>query len=106
MHLTYAAFPGLLAMQLAGLFATWTWSRCASGSRYLVTGSAVLLSMVGILCLLPGVEPRRYLIFAAGYLLAGLLWAWSIDDLPPTRWRSNEVTVAALSTSLFALAAM
>ncbi|SOB81228.1 hypothetical protein SAMN06297144_1467, partial [Sphingomonas guangdongensis] len=26
-------------------------------------------------------EPRRYLIFASGYLLSGLTWAWWIDDL-------------------------
>ncbi|SOB88258.1 hypothetical protein SAMN06297144_3406, partial [Sphingomonas guangdongensis] len=68
-------------MELAGLCAVWSWSRRACGSLFLLVGGALFALLASALFLLPSMEPRRYLIFASGYLLSGLTWAWWIDDL-------------------------
>lgn len=93
------------ALEMAGLFAIWNWSRRASALLWLVTGVALL---AGAVTTAMGSSPRDYRIYLAAigiYLLSGLIWAWWKDGLDPSRWCAGEYFVAIAVAVVFGMTA-
>jgi small multidrug resistance family-3 protein len=73
--------------ELAGCFAFWAWLRLGKSALWLIPGT---LSLIAFAWLLTYVESdaagRTYAAYGGVYIVASLLWLWTIEGARPDRW--------------------
>jgi small multidrug resistance family-3 protein len=73
--------------EIAGCFAFWAWLRLGKSALWLVPGT---LSLIAFAWLLTYVESdaagRTYAAYGGVYIVASLLWLWTIEGARPDRW--------------------
>jgi small multidrug resistance family-3 protein len=84
---TALVYVGAAVAEIAGCFAFWAWLRLGKTVWWLVPG---LLSLVAFAYLLTLVETnaagRAYAAYGGIYIVASLLWLWTIESVRPDRW--------------------
>jgi small multidrug resistance family-3 protein len=84
---TASVYVGAAVAEIAGCFAFWAWLRLGKTVWWLVPG---LLSLVAFAYLLTLVETnaagRAYAAYGGIYIVASLLWLWTIESVRPDRW--------------------
>jgi small multidrug resistance family-3 protein len=83
---TALVYVGAAVAEIAGCFAFWAWLRLGKTVWWLVPG---LLSLVAFAYLLTLVETnaagRAYAAYGGIYIVASLLWLWTIESVRPDR---------------------
>jgi small multidrug resistance family-3 protein len=73
--------------EIAGCFAFWAWLRLGKSALWLIPGT---LSLIAFAWLLTYVESdaagRTYAAYGGVYIVASLLWLWTIEGARPDRW--------------------
>ena len=73
--------------EIAGCFAFWAWLRLGKSALWLIPGT---LSLIAFAWLLTYVESdaagRTYAAYGGVYIVASLLWLWTIEGARPARW--------------------
>ncbi|MGO3934818.1 YnfA family protein [Rhodopseudomonas pseudopalustris] len=73
--------------EIAGCFAFWGWLRLGKPAWWLLPG---MLSLAAFAYLLTLVESqaagRAYASYGGIYIVASLVWLWSVENVRPDRW--------------------
>ena len=81
--------------EIAGCFAFWAWVRLGASPWWLVPGGASLVLFACALSLVDSAAAgRAFAAYGGVYIVASLLWLWSVEGLRPDRW---DLAGAALS---------
>lgn len=99
--LSFAAFAGAAAAEIAGCFAFWAWLRLGKSAWLLVPGVACLVLFA---CLLTFVEAgaagRAYAAYGGVYVAAAVLWLWAWEGVTPDRWDLLGATLMLAGTAV------
>ena len=91
---TYALYAFAALTEIAGCFAFWAWLRLEKPIWWLLPGMFSLALFAWALALVPAeAAGRAYAAYGGIYILASLLWLWSVEGRLPDRW---DVAGAAL----------
>ncbi|KKX34427.1 YnfA family protein [Rhizobium sp. LC145] len=91
---TYALYAFAALAEIAGCFAFWAWLRLEKPIWWLLPGMLSLALFAWALALVPAeAAGRAYAAYGGIYILASLLWLWSVEGRLPDRW---DVAGAAL----------
>ena len=84
---TVVVYAGAAVAEIAGCFAFWVWLRLGKPAWWLFPG---LLSLILFAYLLTLVETdaagRAYAAYGGIYIVASLVWLWTIESIRPDRW--------------------
>ena len=79
---TFAAFA-----EIAGCFTFWSWWRLGKPIWWLAPGVVSLVLFAWLLALVPSeAAGRTYAAYGGIYILASILWLWSVEGRMPDRW--------------------
>lgn len=91
---TTALYASAAFLEIAGCFAFWAWLRLNRSALWIVPG---LVSLALFALCLTRVEAaaagRVFAVYGGVYIVASLLWLWSVEGLRPDRW---DLTGAAI----------
>ncbi len=91
---TIATYIAAALAEIAGCFAFWAWLRLGKSALWLIPGVASLVLFAWLLTLAESeAAGRAYAAYGGIYIVASLLWLWSIEGAKPDRW---DVTGAAV----------
>ena len=91
---TIAVYIAAAFAEIAGCFAFWAWLRLGKSALWLIPGAASLALFAWLLTLAQSeAAGRAYAAYGGIYIVASLLWLWSIEGAKPDRW---DVTGAAV----------
>ena len=100
-----ALLYGLAALlEIAGCFSFWAWLRLHKNPLWALPGT---LALIAFALLLTRVESdfagRAYAAYGGVYIIASLLWLWTIENTPPDRWDflGAALCLAGAATILF-----
>jgi small multidrug resistance family-3 protein len=101
---TALVYVGAAVAEIAGCFAFWAWLRLGKTVWWLVPG---LLSLVAFAYLLTLVETnaagRAYAAYGGIYIVASLLWLWTIESVRPDRWDVAGASICLVGAALILL---
>jgi small multidrug resistance family-3 protein len=101
---TALVYVGAAVAEIAGCFAFWAWLRLGKTVWWLVPG---LLSLVAFAYLLTLVETnaagRAYAAYGGIYIVASLLWLWTIESVRPDRWVVAGASICLVGAALILL---
>lgn len=98
------AFAGAAVAEIAGCFAFWAWLRMGYSAVWLVPGIAALVLFAYLLTLVNSeFAGRSYAAYGGIYVVASLIWLWTIEGAKPDRWDVVGATVclAGMAIILF-----
>ena len=73
--------------EIAGCFAFWTWLRLDRSPWWLLPGIASLALFAYLLTLVEAEHAgRAYAAYGGVYIVASILWLWTIEGARPDRW--------------------
>lgn len=73
--------------EIAGCFAFWAWLRLDRSPWWLLPGIASLALFAYLLTLVEAEHAgRAYAAYGGVYIVASILWLWTIDGARPDRW--------------------
>lgn len=73
--------------EIAGCFAFWAWLRLGRSPWWLLPGIASLALFAYLLTLVEAEHAgRAYAAYGGVYIVASILWLWTIDGARPDRW--------------------
>jgi len=85
--MTIAAYMGAAFAEIAGCFAFWAWLRLGKSPLWLAPGLASLAAFAWLLTLVDSeAAGRAYAAYGGVYIVASLLWLWSVEAVRPDRW--------------------
>ena len=83
----YAVYAGAALSEIAGCFAFWAWLRLGKSAWWCLPGIASLALFAYLLTLAEGeAAGRTYAAYGGIYILASLVWLWTVEGLRPDRW--------------------
>lgn len=101
---TTLAYIGAAVAEIAGCFAFWGWLRLAKPVWWLIPG---VLSLVMFAYLLTLVETnaagRAYAAYGGVYIVASLLWLWSVEGVRPDRWDVSGSVICLVGAAVILL---
>lgn len=84
---TYALYALAALAEIAGCFAFWSWWRLDKPLWWLAPGLVSLVLFAWALALVPGeAAGRAYAAYGSIYILASILWLWTVEARVPDRW--------------------
>lgn len=73
--------------EIAGCFAFWAWLRLAKSAWWLVPGMGSLALFAFLLTQIDSdFAGRAYAAYGGIYIVASLVWLWSVEGQRPDRW--------------------
>lgn len=73
--------------EIAGCFAFWAWLRLGKSALWLIPGTLALVAFAWLLTQVEaGHAGRTYAAYGGVYIVASLLWLWTIEGARPDRW--------------------
>ena len=73
--------------EIAGCFAFWAWLRLGRSPWWLLPGIASLALFAYLLTLVEAEHAgRAYAAYGGVYIVASILWLWTIEGARPDRW--------------------
>jgi small multidrug resistance family-3 protein len=101
---TTFVYVGAAVTEIAGCFAFWAWLRLGKTVWWLVPG---LLSLVVFAYLLTLVETnaagRAYAAYGGIYIVASLLWLWTMESVRPDRWDVAGASICLVGAAVILL---
>ena len=96
MKLTSLLWYALAALgEIGGCFAFWAWLRIQKSPLWTIPGTAALIVFALALTRIDTANAgRAYAAYGGVYILASILWLWTVEGVAPDRW---DVTGAAIS---------
>jgi len=96
-----AIFALTALCEIAGCFAFWAWLRLGKSALWLIPGT---LSLVAFAWLLTYVESdaagRTYAAYGGVYIVASLLWLWTVEGARPDRWDSLGAAICLIGAGI------
>ncbi len=87
--------------EIAGCFAFWAWLRLGSTALWLIPGMAALAAFAWLLTLVESdAAGRAYAAYGGVYIVASLLWLWSVEGIRPDRWDVIGAAVCLLGAGV------
>lgn len=87
--------------EIAGCFAFWAWLRLGKSALWLIPGT---LSLIAFAWLLTYIESdaagRTYAAYGGVYIVASLLWLWTIEGARPDRWDAIGGAVCLIGAAI------
>jgi len=82
-----AVFALTALCEIAGCFAFWVWLRLGKSALWLIPGTAALIAFAWLLTYVEAEHAgRTYAAYGGVYIVASLLWLWTIEGARPDRW--------------------
>ncbi|UHS56129.1 YnfA family protein [Agrobacterium vaccinii] len=100
----YLIYAAAALAEIAGCFAFWAWLRMGKSVGWLVPGMISLAAFAWLLTLVPTeAAGRAYAAYGGIYIVASLIWLWSVEGHTPDRWdiAGGVVCLAGASLILF-----
>ncbi|KRB01713.1 hypothetical protein ASD83_07715 [Devosia sp. Root685] len=73
--------------EISGCFAFWAWLRLGKSVWWLGPGVLALVAFASLLTLAPSDQAgRAFAAYGGVYILASLLWLWTIEGRQPDQW--------------------
>lgn len=101
----YLIYAAAALAEIAGCFAFWAWLRMGKSMAWLLPGVASLAVFAWLLTLVPtDAAGRAYAAYGGIYIVASLVWLWSVEGQIPDRWdvAGGAICLAGASIILFA----
>ena len=85
--MSFLVYAAAALAEIAGCFAFWAWLRLDKSPWWLVPGVASLALFAYLLTLVEAEHAgRAYAAYGGVYIVASILWLWTIDGAKPDRW--------------------
>lgn len=100
----YVIYVFAALAEIAGCFAFWAWLRLEKPIWWLVPGMVSLAVFAWALTLVPTeTAGRAYAAYGGVYIVASLLWLWSVEGQSPDRWdiAGGAICLAGATLILF-----
>lgn len=92
--MTFAIYVAAALAEIGGCFAFWAWLRLGKSIWWLAPGVVSLVLFAYLLTLVPSdAAGRAYAAYGGVYIIASLVWLWSMEGVRPDRW---DIAGAAL----------
>lgn len=101
----YLIYAAAALAEIAGCFAFWAWLRMGKSMAWLLPGVASLAVFAWLLTLVPtDAAGRAYAAYGGIYIVASLVWLWSVEGQIPDRWdvAGGAICLVGASIILFA----
>ena len=83
----YAIYAAAALAEIAGCFAFWAWLRMEKSVLWLLPGMVCLAAFAWLLTMVPTeAAGRAYAAYGGIYIVASLIWLWSVEGHMPDRW--------------------
>lgn len=100
----YLIYAAAALAEIAGCFAFWAWLRMGKSVVWLVPGMVSLVIFAWLLTLVPSeAAGRAYAAYGGIYIVASLIWLWSVEGHAPDRWDITGGIVCLAGASLIIL---
>lgn len=100
----YLIYAAAALAEIGGCFAFWAWLRMGKSPGWLVPGTVSLIAFAWLLTLVPAeTAGRTYAAYGGIYIVASLLWLWSVEGHVPDRFdlAGGAICLAGASLILF-----
>jgi small multidrug resistance family-3 protein len=101
----YAIYAAAALAEIAGCFAFWVWLRMEKSALWLLPGMVCLAAFAWLLTMVPTeAAGRAYAAYGGIYIVASLIWLWSVEGHVPDRWdvAGGIICLGGASLILFA----
>lgn len=83
----YLIYATAALAEIAGCFAFWAWLRMGKSVGWVLPGMVSLAAFAWLLTLVPTeAAGRAYAAYGGIYIVASLIWLWSVEGHVPDRW--------------------
>lgn len=94
-------YIGAALAEIAGCFAFWAWLRLDRSPWWLVPGMASLALFAWLLTLVETEHAgRAYAAYGGVYIVASILWLWSVEGARPDRWDWIGASICLLGAGI------
>ncbi len=101
---TAFAYIGAALAEIAGCFSFWAWLRLGKSPWWVLPGMAALALFAFLLTLVEAEHAgRTYAAYGGVYILASLLWLWTIEGARPDRWDLIGAAVCLVGAAIILL---
>jgi small multidrug resistance family-3 protein len=101
----YIVYAAAALAEIAGCFAFWAWLKLDRSPVWLVPGMLSLAVFAYLLTLIDSpTAGRAYAAYGGVYILASLVWLWSVEGLKPDRFDALGVLVCLVGSAIILLA--
>ncbi|MDO9381453.1 MAG: YnfA family protein [Hyphomicrobiaceae bacterium] len=84
---SFAIYAVTALAEIAGCFAFWAWLRLDKSVWWLIPGMGTLALFAWLLTQVDSeAAGRAYAAYGGVYIVASLLWMWSVEGVRPDRW--------------------
>jgi small multidrug resistance family-3 protein len=98
---TILAYVGAAIAEIAGCFSVWAWLRLGKSVWWLAPGAVSLGLFAYLLTLVESdAAGRAYAAYGGVYIVASILWLWSIEGARPDRWDLIGATVCLAGAAI------
>jgi len=95
------AYIGAAFAEIAGCFAFWAWLRLDKSPWWLVPGMAALALFAYLLTFIEVEHAgRAYAAYGGVYIVASLLWLWTVEGAKPDRWDAIGAAVCLVGAGI------
>ncbi|TAU75380.1 YnfA family protein [Rhizobium ruizarguesonis] len=99
--LTLFAYVGAALAEIAGCFAFWAWLRLDKSAWWLAPGMASLALFAYLLTLVDSeAAGRTYAAYGGVYIVAAVLWLWTVEGHRPDRWDMTGSLVCLIGAGI------
>ena len=90
--------------EIAGCFAFWAWLRLGKPVYWIVPGVLALVIFATLLTRIDALfAGRAYAAYGGIYIVASILWLWSIEGVRPDRWDAIGSAVCLFGAAVILL---
>ncbi len=87
--------------EIAGCYSFWMWIRAAKPMWWLAPGLVSLAAFAWLLTLVDSTAAgRAYAAYGGIYIVASLVWLWSVEGVRPDRWDAIGAAVALVGAAI------
>ena len=98
-------YAGTLPLELAALFAYWTWSRECRSIAWMLLAAGLLLGIATVLLITHNPFPNQlYAAYPGMLIFSWLSWTWWKENHSLDDWTFREAAMALLAAVAFAVA--
>ncbi|RWX75921.1 YnfA family protein [Neorhizobium lilium] len=84
---TYPLYLLAAVAEIAGCYAFWAWWRLDKSIWWLIPGLGSMMLFASALAFVPGeAAGRTYAAYGAIYIVASIVWLWTVEARMPDRW--------------------
>ena len=90
--------------EIAGCFAFWAWLRLGKPVYWIIPGVLALVAFAFLLTRIDALfAGRAYAAYGGVYIVASVLWLWSIEGVRPDRWDMIGAAVCLFGAAIILL---